>query len=68
MNSEGFISLALERITAAVPELQIEREAQTDLFGVSTETGAVFSPEEVPVFRYLLWRVWEANLPLLLVI
>ena len=68
MNSEGFISLALAQIRAAAPELKIEREAQTNLFGDSTETGAVFSPEEDPVFRYLLWRVWDANLPLLLVI
>lgn len=68
MESKDFISLILSRVNCIASELRIEREKQTDLFGNEAEKGAIFSPEEEAVFRYLLWRLWDSNAPLLLVI
>ena len=53
---------------ASHPDLVILYHKDDDLFGDGIAKGAIFSSEEIPLYRYMLWRVWNDNLPVLVVI
>lgn len=61
---ETTVDLLLEKC----PDLVLLTSDVGDLFGEGMLSGAVLSAEEEALYRYLLWRVWDSSLPVLLVI
>lgn len=63
------LTAALHAITAAHPDLAVHITDRGDMFSAQ-EWGAVLSPEVdgFAPYRYLLWRVFDPSLPLLVVL
>lgn len=59
------VPTAALKLTSQYRDLVIEQSRQGDLL-VSQDWGAVFDP--LKEYRYLLWRIWDASLPVLIVI
>ena len=62
------IETTVEGLMGKCPELVLLTSDEEDLFGSGQLSGAVLSAEEEALYRYLLWRVWDSSLPVLLVI
>ncbi len=62
------IETTVEGLMGKCPELVLLTSDEEDLFGGGQLSGAVLSAEEEALYRYLLWRVWDSSLPVLLVI
>ena len=68
MRLPPLIERAIQTFMDGREHLVLRSSGEEDLFGEGVISGAVLSEEEVALYRYLLWRVWNANLPVLLVI
>ena len=68
MRLPPLIETTISRLVEGRADLVILTSDEDDLFGEGMLSGAVLSEEEIALYRYLLWRVWDDGLPVLLVI
>lgn len=66
MRPASLIELLRERIGDVHPELDVLEVASEDLLGARTSSGAAYDRKRI--YRYILWRTWDADLPTLVVI
>jgi len=68
MKSDDLIKSILAKIEVANMDVHVKIEKEQNLLGDGAETGAIFSTEDPAVYRYFLWRMWDPNLPCLILI
>lgn len=68
MKSGDFIETIKAKVTSSAMDVLIKIEKDEDLLGHGMQTGAIFSDEKTPIYRYFLWRMWDTNLPCLILI
>ena len=64
------LELIIAAVIEAAPELVVHQSQKEDFFNPQ-KWGAILSPENeegIALYRYLLWRIWDDDKPLLLVI
>jgi len=65
MRLPHLIHNAIDRLMDGRPHLVLLHEDPVDLFDGGMAYGAVLSEEEPALHRYMLWRVWDVELPVL---
>ena len=68
MRPPALIKSILGEFLADRPHLVLLTSEEGDLFGEGKSSGAILSEEDEALYRYMLWRAWDSNLPVLLVI
>lgn len=59
---------ALEKAQSLPHKINIKVNETENLFGDVESSGAIFSSEEDPLYRYMLWRSWSPDLPVLVAV